>query len=127
MARREGVTAARADASSCRSVRSPYCRPVTPDEVDDYARSLPGCKRKGTEARPAWSVDDRLVARLVDPGELLVRASFAGRERLVAEHPDTFGVPPRYERHLKVQALLDGDADAVRDAIRAAWEMQRRR
>jgi len=99
---------------------------MTPDEVDAYARSLPGCKRKGTEARPAWYVDDRLVARLVDPGELLIRADTAGRERLVADHPDTFGVPPRYEKHHKVQALLSGDASAICGAIRAAWELQRR-
>ncbi|MEZ0581312.1 hypothetical protein [Nocardioides sp. MH1] len=99
---------------------------MTPDDVDAFARSLPGCKRKGTEARPAWYVDDRLVARLVDPGELVVRAALADRDRLVAEHPDTFGVPPRYEKHLKVQALLSGDATAICAAIRAAWEMQRR-
>ncbi len=99
---------------------------MTPDEVDAFARSLPGCKRKGTAARPAWYVDSRLVARLVDPGELVVRASFAGREQLVADHPETFGVPPRYEKHYKVQALLNGDATAICAAIRAAWELQRR-
>ncbi|PWN03108.1 hypothetical protein DJ010_08235 [Nocardioides silvaticus] len=99
---------------------------MTPEEVDEFARSLAGCKRKGTAARPAWYVDDRLVARLVDPGELVVRTSFAGRERLVADHPETFGVPPRYERHMKVQALLSGDVAAICDAIRAAWELQRR-
>jgi hypothetical protein len=99
---------------------------MTPEEVDDYARSLPGCKRKGTEVHPAWYVDDRLVARLVDPGELLVRAGFADRERLLAANPSTFGVPPRYEKHMKVQVLLDGDANAIREAIRLAWQMQRR-
>lgn len=99
---------------------------MTPDEVDAYARSLPGCKRKGTASRPAWYVDDRLVARLVEPGELVVRASFADRERFVIEHPETFGIPPRYEKHLKVQVMLDGDAAAIRAAVRAAWELQRR-
>jgi hypothetical protein len=99
---------------------------VTPDEVDAFARSLPGCKRKGTATHPAWYVDDRLVARLVDPGELVVRAGFDERERMVAEHPETFGVPPRYERHFKVQALLSGDGAAIRAAIRGAWELQRR-
>jgi hypothetical protein len=105
---------------------APYGPGMTPDQVDEYARSLPGCKRKGTEARPAWYVDDRLVARLVDPGELLVRAGFAERERLVASYPETFGVPPRYEKHMKVQALLSGDTDGIREAIRLAWELQRR-
>ena len=100
---------------------------MTPEEVDDFARSLPGCKRKGTTAKPAWYVADRLVARLVDEGELLVRSGFAERERLVAAHPETFGVPPRYEKHMKVQALLSGDGAAIRAAIRGAWELQRSR
>ena len=103
-----------------------YAEGMTPGEVDEFARSLPGCRRRGTAARPAWYVDGRLVARLVDPGELLVRTGFAERERLVAEHPETFGVPPRYEKHMKVQALLTGDSDAVREAIRSAWALQRR-
>jgi hypothetical protein len=99
---------------------------MTPEEVHAYAVSLSGCKRKGTEARPAWYVDDRLVARLVDPGELVIRATFENRDRFVSEHPETFGVPPRYEKHLKVQALLSGDATAICAAIHAAWGLQRR-
>lgn len=100
---------------------------MTPDEVDVFARSLPRCKRKGSTARPAWYVDDRLVARLEDPATLTVRASFADRERFVAQHPETFGVPPRMEKHLKVQAVLDhGNDDAIRMALRAAYDLQRR-
>jgi len=34
---------------------------MTPDEVHAFAISLPGCKRNGTEARPAWYADDRLA------------------------------------------------------------------
>jgi hypothetical protein len=100
---------------------------MTPEEVHAYAVSLPGCKRKGTEARPAWYVDDRLVARLEDPTILVVRMSFDLRDELTATHPETFGVPPRFEKHYKVQVALDhGNDDAIRDAIRRAWEMQRR-
>ncbi len=100
---------------------------MTPEEIDDFARSLPGCKRKGTAARPAWYVDDRLVARLDEPGFLVVRMQFDVRERLAASYPDTFGVPPRFEKHLKVQVALDhGNDDVIRDALRRAWEMQRR-
>ncbi|MBU2694205.1 hypothetical protein [Pimelobacter sp. 30-1] len=99
---------------------------MTPEEVDDFARSLPGCRRKGTPAHPAWYVDDRLVARLVAADELVVRADPVAREHLVAAHPGTFGVPPRYEGHRKVQAMLSGDAAAIRGALRAAWELQRR-
>ena len=35
---------------------------IMKEEVDEFARSLPGCKRKGTPSHPAWYVDDRLVA-----------------------------------------------------------------
>jgi hypothetical protein len=104
-----------------------YGRSMTPDEVDEYARSLPRCKRKGTEARPAWYVDDRLVARLEDATIMVVRMDFDVRERMTAAFPETFGVPPRFEQHLKAQVALDrGNDDAIRDAIRLAWEMQHR-
>jgi hypothetical protein len=100
---------------------------MTPEDVADHAGSLPRCKRKGTAARPAWYVDDRLVVRLEDASTLTVRATFERRERLVARHPETFGVPPAMERHLKVQVVLDhGNDAAIRDAITAAYELQRR-
>ncbi len=95
-------------------------------EVHAFATSLPGCTRKGHEGRRAWYVDDRLVVREDEPGTLLVRVGGEDRERLVAAHPDTFGVPPRWEAHAKVQAELDGDGDAIREAIRLAWATQRR-
>lgn len=99
---------------------------VTLDDIDQFATSLDGCKRKGHSGRVAWYVDDRLVVRQDEPGTVLVRVGFEDRERLLAAHPDTFGVPPRWEAHRKVQAELDGDADAIREAIRLAWRAQRR-
>ena len=99
---------------------------MTLDEVDEFARSLPGCKRKGHPGRVAWYVDDRLVVRQDEPGTVLVRVDPADREQLLEAHPETFGVPPRWEAHRKVQAELDGDADAIREAIRLAWQSQRR-
>ncbi len=98
---------------------------MTLDEVDAFATSLAGCRRKGHPGRVAWYVDDRLVVRQDEPGTVLVRVHLQDRERLLDEHPDTFGVPPRWEKHHKVQAELDGDADAIREAITLAWEAQR--
>ena len=99
---------------------------MTLEEVDRYATSLPGCRRKGPPGRVAGYVDDRLVVRQDEPGTLLVRVGGADRERLLELHPETFGVPPRWEAHHKVQADLEGDADAIREAIRLAWQAQRR-
>lgn len=47
--------------SSARSSRPRASVPrVTLDEIDEYATSLAGCKRKGHPGRVAWYVDDRL-------------------------------------------------------------------
>ena len=100
---------------------------MTPDEVGRYAESLPRVKRKGTESRPAWYVDDRLVVRLQDPNTLVIRVPLDQRESLLEAYPDSFGVPPRMESHHKVEAYLDrAEPGAVRTAIDLAWEMQHR-
>jgi hypothetical protein len=99
---------------------------VTPDEVAAFLATLPGCRQKGTRAVPAWYVANRIVARLVAHDELMIRCAFDVRERLVTEHPDTFGIPPAYEAHMKVQAMLYGDGGAIQQALREAWELQRK-
>jgi hypothetical protein len=100
---------------------------VTPDEVGQYAESLPQVKRKGTDSRPAWYVNDRLVVRLHDENTLVIRVPLTQRESLLRTFPDGFGVPPRMESHDKVEAYLDrAQPRAVRTAIHLAWEMQRR-
>jgi hypothetical protein len=99
---------------------------MTPDEVGSYVESLPLVKRKGTESRPAWYVNDRLVVRLDDPHTLVIRVPLSKRESLVESHPESFGVPPRLEAHHKVEAYLEhAEPRAVRTAIDLAWEMQR--
>ena len=99
---------------------------MTPDEVGRYAESLPQVKRKGTASRPAWYVNDRLVARLHDPNTLVIRVPLSKREPLIETYPESFGVPPRMEAHHKVEAYLDrAPRRAVQAAIDLAWEMQR--
>ncbi|MGW5240847.1 hypothetical protein ACWEOW_18095 [Monashia sp. NPDC004114] len=98
---------------------------MTLDEVDAMLGGLEGCRRRNVDGRVAWYVGSLLVAREDAPGTLLVRLGGIDREGLVETHPETFGVPPRWEAHLKVQADLAGDADAIRAALRLAWERQR--
>jgi hypothetical protein len=101
---------------------------VNLDDVDRIARAHEGVKRKGTETRPAWYVDDRLVVRWLDPTSVVVRSSFAARERLLDDHPETFTLPPRFEAHMKVVVELDrADPDALARGIAEAVELQRKR
>ncbi|MEI2775398.1 MAG: hypothetical protein V9G19_05365 [Tetrasphaera sp.] len=99
---------------------------MTLDEIDAIASALAGCRRKGHPGRAAWYVDNRLVVRQDEPGTLMVRVDFPDREQLLTEDPDTFGLPPRWEKHRKLQADLDGDPRAIARAIRLAWQHQRR-
>ena len=98
------------------------------EDVGRLAIAHDGVKRKGTEARPAWYVDDRLVLRWLDATSVVIRSDFEARERLLDEHPETFTLPPRFESHMKVVVEL-GDADpaAVKRAIAEAVELQRKR
>ena len=98
---------------------------MTLDEVDGALTELDGCRRRRAGDRTAWYVDGLLVAREDTPGTLLVRLGGADREQLVSAHPDTFGVPPTWEAHLKVQADLSGNAEAILSALHLAWERQR--
>jgi hypothetical protein len=98
------------------------------DDVDRLARSHDGVKRKGTDARPAWYVDDRLVVRWLDPTSVVLRSGFAARERLLEDHTETFTLPPRFEAHMKVVVELDrADPAALARGIAEAVELQRRR
>jgi len=98
---------------------------MTLDDVDVYLATLEGCRARRVAGRRAWYVDGLLVARVDAPGTLLMRLGGPDRERLVAEHPDTFGVPPSWEAHTKVQADLAGDRTVLEEALRLAWERQR--
>ena len=98
---------------------------MTLDDVDAYLLTLDGVRGRRTGGHRAWYVDGLLVARSDEAGTLLVRLGGRDREELVTAHPDTFGVPPRWEAHSKVQADLAGDADAVRRSLRLAWQRQR--
>ena len=93
--------------------------------MDEYLRTLDGCRPRTTDGRHAWYVDGLLIARDDGAGMLLVRLGGADRERFLTAYPETFGVPPRWEAHAELQADLTGDRGAIRDALQLAWERQR--
>jgi hypothetical protein len=72
-----------------------------------------------------WRCHGRLVARQLDEGHVVIRATFDSRRFLLQSFPETFSVPPRFAKHMMVVADLEhGNADAVEDAFIGAWELQ---
>ncbi|KRF15542.1 hypothetical protein ASG90_12740 [Nocardioides sp. Soil797] len=99
---------------------------MTPDEVAAHASSLLGCRQRGSPGRPTWYVDGRMVVRIEDLVTLTIRMDLDQRERFVTRAPETFGVPPAMEPHMKMQAALDhGNDELIREAITTAHELQR--
>jgi len=89
--------------------------------------ALDGVRESTVKGRRRWSLGGRLVARQLDDQSVVIRTGFAERDLLLVAHPTTFFVPPPFEAHMMVVARLpDADAAAVRLAIRAAWDWQRR-
>ncbi len=97
------------------------------EDVSRLAGTLDGVREStGGGGRRQWRYHGRLVARELDAGHVVLRTAFHARDVLVAESPQTFGVPRRFRGHMMVVAdLLAGDQEAVEDALVAAWELQR--
>jgi hypothetical protein len=85
---------------------------------------LDGVAERRRDGLLDWRYHGRLVARELDPGHIVIRASFATRDFLVQSFPETFSVPRRFAKHMMVVADLTGNVDAIEDAVIGAWEMQ---
>lgn len=95
-------------------------------DVSGVAARLDGVRERRRAGLLDWRYHGRLVARQLDAGHIVIRASFEFRDLLLRSFPETFAAPGRYARHMMVVADLEhGNADAVEDAVIAAWELQR--
>ena len=97
-------------------------------ELADLSRSvaeLAGVTERRREGLLEWRYRGRLVARQLDDSHIVLRSSFESRDAFVRTFPETFSVPTRFAKHMMVVADFEhGDADAVEDAMTAAWELQ---
>ncbi len=100
-------------------------RGVNIEEVSRAAVALERVRESSVKGKLRWSLDGRLVARQLDESSIVIRTGFAEREVLLAKHPTTFFVPPRFDAHMMVVARLpDADPAVVEAPVRAAWELQ---
>jgi hypothetical protein len=94
-------------------------------ELSRLAGQLDGVAERRRAGLLEWRYHGRLVVRQLDDAHVVIRASFEVRDLLLRSFPDTFSVPRRFAKHMMVVADLErGNADAVEDAVIAAWELQ---
>ena len=98
---------------------------MTDSDLSSLAAQLDGVAERRHNGLLEWRYRGRLVARQLDPGHLVIRASFDFRDFLLQSFPETFSVPRRFRKHMMIVADLEtGHGDAVEDAIIGAWELQ---
>jgi hypothetical protein len=98
---------------------------LTLADVSRLAAQLDGVAERTRDGLLEWRYHGRLVARQLDEGPVVIRASFEFRDFLLRSFPETFSVPDRFVKHMMVVADLDhGNADAIEDALIGAWELQ---
>ena len=94
-------------------------------DISRLATQLKGVAESRRDGLLQWRYRGRLVARQLDDTHVVIRASFDFRDLMVHSFPDTFSTPDRFAKHMMVVADLEhGNADAIEDAVIAAWELQ---
>ncbi len=94
-------------------------------DLSSLTAQLDGVVERRRNGLLDWRYRGRLVARQLDDTNIVIRASFDFRDFLLHSFPETFSVPKRYRKHMMIVANLeDGNAEAVGDAVIAAWELQ---
>ena len=98
---------------------------MTLADLNRLAAQLGGVSESRREGLLDWRYRGRLVARQLDDSHIVIRVSFEFRDLLLQSFPETFSVPERFAKHMMIVADLErGNADAIEDAVIAAWEMQ---
>jgi hypothetical protein len=95
------------------------------EDVSRLAAQLDGVSERRRDGLLDWRYHGRLVARQLDDRHVVIRVTFDFRDLLLHSFPQTFSVPGRFAKHMMIVADLEhGNADAIEDAVIAAWELQ---
>ena len=98
---------------------------MTLAHVSGVTAQLDGVVERTRDGLLDWRYHGRLVARQLDDGHVVIRATFDFRDLLLHSFPETFSVTDRFAKHMMVVADLEhGNADAIEDAVIGAWELQ---
>jgi hypothetical protein len=95
---------------------------MTFDDVAALALPLPGVMLGTSYGTPALKVGGKLLARLRDDGDMVLKVEDGLREALIETQPDIFHTTPHYDGYPMLLVRL-GAADAAQIAglIERAW------
>jgi hypothetical protein len=96
---------------------------ATEDDVRAIALALPEAVERPSYGTPGFRVNDRLFARIREPGVLLVRVSGEGeKEFLLRAEPEKFFTTPHYDGHPSVLVRLEAvDREELAELLADAW------
>ena len=80
---------------------------VTYEQVRDFALTLPGIEEGTSYGTPALKVRGKLLARLREPGILVVRIGHEEQAALIAMEPDLYFITLHYAGSWAVLVRLD--------------------
>lgn len=99
---------------------------MTQDDVRRLVAALPGTEERTSYGTPGFRVRDRLFARILEEGSLLVWVpDDFEKQAMVEAEPDKFWTTPHYDGHTSVLVRLDAvDEDELRELLTDSWELR---
>ncbi len=96
---------------------------MTPDQVREFALSLPEAVELETWGHPTFRVHDRIFASTSTDGRVaIIKASKADLAELMAADPDTYDPADYFGRFGWIRAqLASADPDEIRELVAEGW------
>lgn len=95
---------------------------MTFDEVVDIALALPGTAQGTSYGTPALKVGSKLLARLRDDGDLVLKVADGLRETLLETRADVFHTTPHYAGYpVLLVRLAVTDGEQLAGLVEQAW------
>ena len=102
---------------------------VTYDTIRQMALALPGVEEGTSYGTPALKVKGKLFVRLKEDGETIaLKTTFADREELIAEDPETYFITDHYLNYEWVLVRLSKiREDALSELLRTAHRLAQKK
>ena len=95
---------------------------MTLDEFRAIALSFPGVEEGMAYGTPIWRVGKRMLTRVWEDGEVVLKMAEPMRDALIESQPDVFFVTDHHRGHpLGLAHLAAADPQQIADLLEAGW------